>query len=44
MFNYDNSPPLDEEGKIIYFDNKKRDISSLEYQKYEKARKRKYEK
>ena len=44
MFNYDNSPPLNEEGKIIYFDNKKRDISSLEYQKYEKARKKKYEK
>lgn len=44
MFNYDNSPPLDEKGKIIYFDNKKRDISSLEYQKYEKARKKKYEK
>ena len=44
MFNYDNSPPLDEKGEIIYFDNKKRDISSLEYQKYEKARKKKYEK
>ncbi len=36
--NYDNTLPIDEDGKEIKYDNKRRDLTSKQYQKHKKAR------
>ena len=40
-YSYNNEPPIDENGAIISYDNKKRYLDGTQYKKYSEARKKK---
>lgn len=43
QLDYDNTPPVDQDGNIIFFDNKRRDLNSKQYKNQTQNRKNKYE-